>query len=87
MKVYVLIEKNYNYDCEDPTSEVVGIYKNIWKAETERQKLIQDNVNNFDFVRDSQNKNELLGTETIFYNYQENWNNYIEFEIVEKEVL
>ena len=87
MKVYILKENIYNFECADPSSNIIGVYKNIWHAEEERQQMISNNVNNHGFVRDEQKSNNILGIETIFYNYQENWKNYIEYEIIEKEVL
>ena len=50
------------------------------------QKEIEHNMEEFNFVEDTENQLKEL-EKTIFYDYQENWQNYIEFQIIEKEVL
>lgn len=80
MKVYILIEQVFP-QCESPYFEVLRTYQNPWQAEEEKQKAIQDNVNNFNFVIDEEDKNR------IFLEFQENWDNYIEYKIIESEVL
>ena len=87
MDVYILKENIFNYNSgEKPTSQILGVYKNIKKAEEERQKEIENNIQNFGFVEDLQNDNIFI-IKTIFWSYQENWQNYIEYEIIKSEVL
>ena len=86
MKIYILLEEVYP-QCEAPYSEVIGAYRTIEAAQKEQENTIQDNIKNFGFVRD-ENASECFKNDTIiFYDYQENWDNYIKYKIVEKEVL
>lgn len=86
MKVYVLIERIYNYDGGDEnTSYIDGVYSSKEKAIEKMQKEIKHNIKDFNFVEDTDNK-ITQNTKIIFYDYQENWQNYIEFEIIESEV-
>lgn len=85
MKVYILLEQVFP-QCEEPYSEILGVFQNREDAEKERQKTIQDNIDNFDFVRDENENKNILNSEIIFFGYQENWDNYIEYQIIEKEV-
>lgn len=86
MKVYVLIERIFNYDSgEENTSFVDGVYSSKEKAKEKMQKEIKHNIKDFNFVEDTDNK-ITQNTKIIFYDYQENWQNYIEFEIIESEV-
>ena len=87
MKVYVLLEKVFNYDgMENTDSYVDGIFKNLEDAKICMQDEIDNNIKEFDFVEDTDNEKKEL-EKIIFYEYEENWQNYIEFEIIEKEVL
>ena len=84
MKIFILLETFYNYDSgEEVKSVVIGAYKNKEKAIKELKKCVNDNVQNFGFVEDEQKK---ASTKIIFWNYQENWNNYIEYEIIERTI-
>lgn len=86
MKVYVLIERIYNYDSgEENTSYIDGVYNTKQKALDKMQEEIKHNINDFNFVEDTDNK-ITQNTKIIFYDYQENWQNYIEFEVIESEV-
>ena len=86
MKVYVLIERDYNYDSgEENTSFVDGVYVTKEKAIKRMAEEIKNNIENFGFVEDADNV-LYSDTKTLFWSYQENWNNYIEFEIIESEV-
>lgn len=86
MKVYVLIEQVYPAN-ETMHNNVLGVYTNPWEAETEKQKEIENNIKNFDFVRDEENTNNIFAIERIFQWFQENWDNYIEYKITENEVI
>ena len=95
MKVYILKEFISNCDGgENPTSTINGVFTTREKAIEERRKEIVDNVLNFGFIIDEELKNKYKKEEiknidliTLFWDYQENWNNYIELEIIEKEVV
>ena len=86
MKVYVLIERIYNYDSgEENTSYIDGVYNTKQKALDKMQEEIKHNLEDFDFVEDTDNATK-ENYKILFYNYQENWQNYIEFEVIESEV-
>lgn len=86
-KVYILLEKVFNYDgMENTDSYINGVFKNLDDAKNAMQNEIKHNIKDFDFVEDTLNAIKEL-SKIIFYDYQENWQNYIEFEIIEKEVL
>ena len=86
MKVYILIERIYNYDSgEENTSYIDGVYNTKQKALDKMQEEIKHNIEDFNFVEDTDNK-ITQNTKIIFYDYQENWQNYIEFEVIESEV-
>lgn len=85
MKVYVLVENYFNHDGEiGDNFSVLGVFDSFEKAEKEREKEIEHNIKDFGFVRDVQRTAE---SEIIFWDYVENWNNYIEYIIEEREVL
>lgn len=87
MKVYILLEKVFNYDgMENTDSYIDGVFDSLERAKIQMQKEIEHNIEDFDFVEDIDNKLKEL-EKIIFYDYQENWQNYIEFQIIEKEVL
>lgn len=71
---------------EAPYFEVIGVYKNIKNALEEQEKLIKDNLENFDFVADENVCKQFKNDTIIFYSHQENWDNYIEYKIIEKEI-
>lgn len=80
MNIYILLEQVFE-PCNESYINVLGAYKNEKDAETKQNETIQDNIKNFDFVLDEQSNTR------IFQSYQENWNNYIEYKIIKKEVL
>lgn len=83
MKVYILMEQVYRIDTNN-NAEIIGVYKNKLLAEKKQNKLIRDNVENWDFIEDKQ-KNE--NCKRLFYLENENWDNYVEYRILEKEVI
>lgn len=86
MKVYVLIERIYNYDSEEENrSYIDGVYSQKKDCKKKMQEEIKLNLKNFGFVEDSDNATK-EDFKILFYDYQENWQNYIEFEIIESEV-
>ena len=81
MKVYILREFIKNEDCDgEPYLYIAGVYANKQLATAKMNKLINDNVDNYDFVIDEEDNHRL------FYGTQENWDNYIEYDIIEEEV-
>lgn len=87
MRIYVLIERIYNYDSgEENTSWIDGAFYNKEDCKKKMQEEIKHNIQDFNFVEDADNKTK-EDYKILFYNYQENWNNYIEFEIVEEDLL
>lgn len=86
-KVYILTELTDNKDMqEDNYKSIIGVYENIDTARKQRDNLIEHFVNNENFVKDI--FDEKFGeNRIIFYGYVENWNNYIEYDIVEKEII
>ena len=86
MKVYILLERLYNYDSgEESTSFVDGVYSTKEKAIQKMYEEIQHNIEDFNFVEDTDNITK-EDFKILFYDYQENWNNYIEFEIIEEVI-
>lgn len=77
-KIYILVQKNYLNDTQENDFEIMGAYSKFTEAKTELEKIKKDNIDNFGFVQDSNDK------WIIFQGYQENWNNYIEYDIVDK---
>lgn len=89
MKVYVLKEIYYNYDVGLENTCNIDVFTTKEKAIEKRRKLIIDNTLNYNYIidEDLRKKNHKnLKLITLFYDFQENWQNYIEFEIEEKEV-
>lgn len=82
MKVYILIEQVYRIDT-DNGAEIVGVYKNKLEAEKKQDELIKDNIENWDFI---EGKQENKNCKILFYLEDENWDNYIEYKIIDKEV-
>lgn len=86
-KVYILTELTDNKDMqEDNYKSIIGVYENIDTARKQRDNLIEHSVNNENFVKDIFAE-EFDESRIIFYGYVENWNNYIEYDIVEKEII
>lgn len=83
MKVYILIEQVYRIDT-DNGAEIIGVYKSKTNAEEKQNKLIKNNIKYWDFVEDTERNGNY---KIIFYSFQENWDNYIKYKIIESEVL
>lgn len=77
-RIYILVQKFYLNDTQENDFEIVGAYATFTEAKKEFEKLKNDNITNFDFVQDEENE------KIIFQGFQENWNNYIEYEIIDK---
>ena len=80
MKVYILIEQCFE-PCNENYITVLGVYRTEQDAEARKKQIIDENINDFDFVLDIQSNNR------IFFLSQENWDNYIEYSIYEQEIL
>lgn len=86
MKIYILLEKVFNYDgMENTDSYIDGVFENLEKAKKAMENEINHNIKDYNFIEDTDNELKELN-KIIFYDYQENWQNYIEFEIIEKGV-
>ena len=79
-RIYILVQKFYLNDTQENDFEIVGAYATFTEAKKEFEKINNDNIENFGFVQDNNNK------WIIFQEYQENWNNYIEYDIIDKIV-
>lgn len=81
MKVYVLTEYNYNKECgQEPDCWILGVFKSKEKAQLEMKKVMQDDVENEGYIYDDETEN------IVFFEKQENWNNYIEYKIDQRKV-
>ena len=79
-KIYILVQKFYLNDTQENDFEIVGVYAKFTEAKEELEKIKKDNIENYGFVQDNDNK------WIIFQEYQENWNNYIEYNIIDKTI-
>lgn len=80
MKIYILIEHVFE-PCNESYINIIGAFNTLEKAENRKNKIIKENIKNYDFIMDNQSKNRIFNT------FQENWENYIEYYLEEKEVL
>lgn len=81
MKIYILQEFGYS-SCDETYADIIGAYTNKIDAEKKQNELIQDNIENYDFVRDEETHKRPI----IFFKFQENWDEYIEYNITETEI-
>jgi hypothetical protein len=58
----------------------LGIFRNIEEARKLMEHEIRVLVENYGLVEDEDNKDKNKN-KILFQGYQENWNNYVEFEI------
>ena len=79
-RYYILVQKFYLNDTQENDFEIVGVYAKFTEAKEELEKIKKDNIENYGFVQDNDNK------WIIFQEYQENWNNYIEYNIIDKTI-
>lgn len=85
-KVYVLMETDYNTEGDTAViSEILSVCEDLEHAKKVMQEEMQRNIEDFEFVSDSDNEGKEL-SKILFWNYEENWDNYIEFNIIEKEI-
>lgn len=89
MKVYVVYQLGYT---GSNVLEILGVYKDYKIAETKYLQQINDNIEDFDFGVDEECDDriyELTQRMTRLFKggYQENWDNYLEIYIEEREVL
>ena len=88
MKVYVVYLLGYTGSNE---LEILGVYKDIEKAKKVYRDNIEDNIADFDFDYDKECKYKSINnthnmTRLFKGGYQDNWDNYLEIHIEEKEV-
>lgn len=79
-RIYILVQKFYLNDTQENDFEIVGAYAKFTEAKEELEKIKKDNIENYGFVQDNDNK------WIIFQEYQENWNNYIEYDIIDRVI-
>lgn len=79
-RVYILVQKFYLNDTQENDFEIVGAYSKFTEAKEELEKIKKDNIKNYGFIQGNDNK------WIIFQGYQENWDNYIEYDIIEKTI-
>lgn len=87
--VYILVLSNYGeLESECPHDDIIGVYDTFEKAKSEMRGLLLIDIKDFNYVYDEDNFNEILVDDTIrvFKNYQDNWNCYSEYRILEKVV-
>lgn len=77
-KIYILVQKFYLNGTQENDFEIVGAYAKFTEAKEELEKIKKDNIENFGFVQDINDK------WIIFQEYQDNWNNYIEYDIIDQ---
>lgn len=80
MKIYIL--KEFIYTNDGAYSNILGAFKNKKDAESLQELTITGNIKNYGFVKE----NGTHETKVIFLGFQENWDNYIEYEIIETEL-
>ncbi len=90
MKVYVVYQFGYN---GSELMEILGVYKNIGEAKKVYLDNIEENIKKYDYDYDKECKLVTLDKEgkhnmtRLFKGgYQENWDNYLEIHIKEKEM-
>lgn len=80
-KVYILLENDFDNDVPEAThGGVLGIFRNIEEARKLMEHEIRVLVENYELVEDEDNKDKNKN-KILFQGYQDNWNNYVEFEI------
>lgn len=89
MKVYVLLATDSNtQNGETDQTYILGVFKSKQIAKEEMEKDIQVYIDKNGFVNDengiTEKDNKIF--KIIFYDYQENWDNYIEYRIEEREL-
>lgn len=89
MKVYVVYQLSYTGSNE---LEILGVYQDIETAKKVYREIIKDNRTEFDFDYDEETPytEELTNGKCMVRlfkgGYQENWDNYLEIHIEEKEM-
>lgn len=89
MKVHILYESYYGeISNECGATYIIGTYSTREQAERIREKMIKQDINENNYILDKQIKDNYINRDivTLFWGYQENWNNYYEICIKECEV-
>ena len=88
-KVFILYELTSPLlasSCGCDTFEILGVYNSKEKAIEEKINFINMYLKD-GYVLDKQDENKEKDNVILFWDYQENWNEYIELIIQEKEIL
>ena len=88
-KIYILFENTSPLlasDCGCDTFEIIGIYKEKENAIKEKVNIIESYLKD-GYIIDEQDNGKTKDNTIIFWKHQENWNEYIEIIIQEKEIL
>lgn len=81
--VYVLSEKELDYDCgNEPWFGVLGVFGNLEHAQRVMMEEFEEEKENFDMVEYCENKTDDM-KKVLFYGEHGNWEHYIELEIKE----
>lgn len=89
MKVFIVYQLGYTGTNE---LSILGVYNNYKDAEKVYLQNINDNIDEFDFGIDKECNDRIFEithrmTRLFRGGYQENWDNYLEIHMEEKEVL
>lgn len=89
MKVFIVYQLGYTGFNE---LEILGVYNNYKDAEKIYLQNINDNIDDFDFGVDEECNDRIFEithrmTRLFKGGFQENWDNYLEIHMEEKEVL
>lgn len=88
MKAYIVYQLGYTGSSE---LEILGVYNNYKNAEKVYLQNINDNIDDFDFGVDKECDDRIFEithrmTRLFKGGYQENWDNYLEIHMEEKEI-
>lgn len=87
-KVYIVYEMNYGdliLECD--AANILGVYKNHGAAIEKVKELIKNTLDDGYYILDEERNNiERDNYVRFFYKCQENWNDYFEICIEEKEI-
>ena len=85
-ELYLLYESNYGeLLCECDSTDIIGLYKEYSKAVEKAKEYIEENIECNNYILDKERNNiEEDSYVRLFYDHQENWNDY--FEIIIKKV-
>ena len=90
MKVYVL--KVYSYCGGEPDIDIMSVSYTRETAVESIEKCILSDIEDEEYIIDENYKMEDIKNGKkdfirVFYSFQENWDEYTEYEILEKEIV